>query len=97
MYSGYVLFAFLFTVIYGRGFEPEKKRWLQGLRYGFLMGLFYIGTMILMMFPFVPYSNGLYLGWFVIGMFEFLVLGLIVSLLFKPGEESCSSDESCCH
>src|SRR3989338_11326202 len=96
MYFGYILFAFLFTAIYGRWFKEGEKKWFQGLRYGLVMGLFYMGTMILLMLPFVPFSKDLYWSWFAVGMVEFLVLGLIVGLIFKPGDSCCSSDGSCC-
>ena len=83
MYVGYLLFGMIFTCIFSKGYEAGKANWLQGIRFGFWIGLLYWGAGQLLMYPFCPYPNAIYLGWFAIGMTEFVVLGLITGLLYK--------------
>lgn len=83
-YIGYLVFGLLFVCIYKKGYEEGKSGIGQGFRYGLVIGLFYWGASLLLSYPFMPWPNRLYLDWFVIGLVEFMVLGLILGALFKP-------------
>ena len=83
-YLGYLVFGSLFVCIYAQGYKEGKSKLGQGFRYGLLLGLFYWGTHLLISYPFAPWPNRIYLGWFAIGLTEFVVLGLILGLLYKP-------------
>ena len=83
-YAAYIVFGLLFTCIYGSGYEEGKSKALQGFRYGLTIGLFYWGAGLLGMYPYFPWPNQLYLGWFGVGLTEFIVLGVAAGVLFKP-------------
>ena len=52
--------------------------------FGIFIGLFYWGTTILGMYPYVPWTDDFYVKWFVWGMVDAVVLGVITALLHKP-------------
>ncbi|MBI2346033.1 MAG: hypothetical protein HYV03_03950 [Deltaproteobacteria bacterium] len=84
LWCGYLLFGTLFTCIYSKGYEPEKAGASQGLRFGFLVGLFYWGTHLMSAFPFHPWPTRLYQTWFACGLAEFALLGVLVGAIYKP-------------
>lgn len=83
-YFGYLWFGLLFTCIYMKGYDADRSAYAQGFRYGLLMGLFYWGAQLLISYPYMPWPNRIYAGWFAIGIFEFIVLGFILGFLYKP-------------
>lgn len=83
-YLGYLLFGLLFSCIFSQGYEAAKGKMIQGLRFGLLIGLFFWGSHLLLSYPYMPWPNSLYFGWFAIGVFEFALLGLILGLVHKP-------------
>ncbi|MDO8494079.1 MAG: hypothetical protein Q7S68_01920 [Deltaproteobacteria bacterium] len=85
-YVGYLLFGCVFYCIYGFGHESGKSGWKQGIRYGIMVGLLVWGIGNLIMVPFAPYPSKLVWSWFIIGMFEYAVLGLLTGLFYKPKE-----------
>lgn len=86
-YAGYLVFSFLFLFIFNKGFEKEKGRVGQGVRYGFFIGLLYWGAGLMTAYPFCPWPDNIYLAWFVGGVIECVILGLIAGLLVprQPG------------
>lgn len=80
----YLLFGFLFTAIFAKGYEPAKPRQIQGIRFGAVMGLFYWGCQLLGMYPFEPWPDVLYFKVFAFGMAEFLLLGVLVGAMYRP-------------
>ena len=83
-YVGYLLFGFIFYCVYGFGFEADKAKWIQGLKYGIIVAVLIKGAGGLLMFPFVPYPGKLIFDWFLIGLVEYALLGIVTGLLFKP-------------
>lgn len=84
LWVNYALFACLFTCIYSKGYDAAKAGPSQGLRYGFLVGIFYWGTHLLGNYPFYPWPDRLYQSWFACGLAEFTILGVLVGLLYRP-------------
>src|SRR3990167_2343632 len=84
VYAYYLVFAALFTCLYAVGHDPQKPKFAQGVRFGIFIGLFYWGTTILGMYPYVPWTDDFYVKWFVWGMVDAVVLGVITALLHKP-------------
>ncbi len=80
----YAAFAALFTCLYAAGHDAAKPKLGQGFRFGIFIGLFYWGTTILGMYPYVPWTNDFYVKWFCWGMVDAVVLGVITALLHKP-------------
>ena len=82
-YLGYVIFALLFYCIYGFGVEKGKPGWQQGLRYGILVAVLIHGAGGLMSYPHLPYPAQLWFGWFLVGLVEYAVLGMITGHFYK--------------
>jgi hypothetical protein len=76
--------AFFFTYVFSKGYE--SKGIMEGVRYGF-----YLGMIISSGFAFGSYSmfainKGLALQWFFYTLIEYIIAGVVVSLVFgqKP-------------
>lgn len=83
-YLGYLVFGLAFACIYAQGYEEGKSKVGQGIRYGLLVGLFYWGSHLLISVPHMPWPKRLYVYWFGIGVFETVVLGFILAMIYKP-------------
>jgi hypothetical protein len=84
LFAGYGLFALVFTSIYHYGYNPAKTAISQGIRYGLLMGLLRWGAGGLLDYPFVPAPDHLYRAWFGIGLGEYVILGIVLALIYRP-------------
>lgn len=76
--------AFFFTYVFAKGYEG--KGIMEGVRYGF-----YLGMIVSSGFAFGSYSmfainKGLALQWFFFSLIEYIIAGVVVSLVFgqKP-------------
>ena len=88
MWISIIITAFLFCYIYIKGYEAKTSGALEGLKYGFIIGLFVVLPMSLGTYSVMPISGKLAFYWFIMGMFEFLVAGLFVGLIYKNPEAS---------
>ncbi len=82
IHLGSLILAFLFTYIFIRGYE--NKGIAEGVRYGVIIGLFAnipYGFYSYAMYP-LPFS--LCLQWFIFGMIEFIICGVIAAAIYKP-------------
>lgn len=84
LWINYLVVGLLFTCIYSKGYDAAKAGPSQGLRYGFLIGVFYWGTHLLGSYPFHPWPDRLYQSWFACGLAEFTILGILVGLIYRP-------------
>jgi len=76
--------AFLFVYIFIKGYE--NKGWAEGLRYGFWIGLYVsigMGFGSYAMYP-IPFSMAL--QWFVYGVIQLILCGIITALIYKPAK-----------
>lgn len=83
---GYLLFGFIYAWIYIKGFEPAKSHIWQGIKYGVIMSLFYVGSNLFLMYPYNPMPDRIYRDWAAIGLVEGIVLGFIIGVLYKPAK-----------
>ena len=91
---GYIftlLWSFLFCYIFVKG--REGKGLIEGVRFGVVMALFIslvqsIGWWIIL--P-VPFKLSIY--WFLIGLVEMVILGILVAIIYKPLEETAAVTE----
>ena len=74
--------SFLFTYIFVRGYEG--KGILEGVRFGVIIGLFTSIPMAYGMYMMIAIPYSLALQWFVYGMAEAIVLGIVAALIYKP-------------
>lgn len=79
-----LIWAFIFVYVFAKGYEG--KGWLEGLRFGLIIGVFFslpmsIGTYVTQPFPF-----NLALYWFIFGVIDSMIIGIVASLIYKPLE-----------
>lgn len=75
-----LIMSFLFVYIFIKGYEG--KGIIEGIRYGLIIGLFMnIGAFNQYMIYPIPFVMAL--QWFIFGMIEFIILGIIASLIYK--------------
>ena len=83
-YLGYILFGMLFTFLYSKGYESGKSAVAQGFRFGAFLGFFYWGVNLLTCYPYLNFPNQIYWAWAGVGIFEFVLLGMILGMMYKP-------------
>ena len=84
MFLAQAVLAVLLPVVYAKGYEAGKNGLLQGLRFGLLMGLVGMVPYSLSNYVVYPYPSSLIISWFVGGMVEFLLAGLVIGVLYQP-------------
>jgi len=82
---GSLVLAFLFTYIFIKGYE--NKGIAEGVRYGIVMGLFANIPYAFYDYAMFPLPLSLCLQWFVYGMIEFIIVGIIVAAIYKPARK----------
>jgi ABC-type multidrug transport system permease subunit len=86
---GYIfalLWSFLFCYIFIRG--REGKGLIEGVRFGILMALFYSLITSIWQWTIYPIPFKLVIYWFLIGLVEMVILGILVAGIYKPVEET---------
>ena len=76
--------SFILVYIYHRGYEGRGKPVVEGVRFGFWIGLFMGVPASVWTYIMVPMPANLALSWFFISMVDFLVAGLIIGLIYRP-------------
>jgi hypothetical protein len=76
----YLFIAFFFTLIFSKGYEGMGA--MEGLRYGFYIGMMMSVPMALGMYGSMPVPFSLALQWFLYGLVEYLLCGMAVALVF---------------
>jgi len=82
MHIGTVIFSFLFTYVFIKGYE--NKGIAEGVRYGLLIGIFFNLPYALNSYVIYPLPSSLCVKWFVFGMIEFVIAGIVAAGLYKP-------------
>ena len=78
--------SFVFAYIFAKGYEGRGI--MEGVRFGAVVGLFTAlpsAYTTYVIFP-IPYS--LALTWFLAGMIQTILLGIVAALTYKPAEAS---------
>lgn len=76
-----VIWSFFFVFIFIKGYE--NKGWLEGLRYGIYIGLFMSLPAAYYQYMIYPLPYYLTFQWFIYGFIQYVILGIIVSLIYK--------------
>ena len=82
----YAVMSWAFVRVYAQGYEPEKAPLEQGLRCGALMGAFYAGYHASIDYMIYPIGLRLALVWIAAGVAQFMLLGALVSALYRPAQ-----------
>jgi len=80
-----IFWSFLFVYIFIKGYEA--KGWMEGLRYGFWIGLFLNIPMAFNQFAIYPITFDLAIWWFVLGMIQILVCGIVAAAIYSGKTE----------
>ncbi len=80
-----VVWTFLFTYIFVKGYEDKGV--MEGMRFGFIIGMFYPFVMAYRAFVLFPIPYSIPFQWFFYGLIQCVILGFVASLLYKPKEE----------
>ncbi len=73
--------AFFFTFIFSKGYE--KKGAMEGIRYGFYIGVWMSVGMSLGTDAMIKLGRSLTIQWFVYGVIEYVIAGIVLALVFK--------------
>lgn len=87
MWLGYAIFALFFTLIYTKGYEPQKPGVEQGLRFGLYVGLAIAPMQNLVFYVVLPISAALAFYWFLAAMLECVLLGGLAGLIYKRNKK----------
>jgi len=76
--------SFLFTYIFAKGYEG--KGIAEGIRFGFVIGLFTSMPMAYGSYVTLPIPYRLALQWFLYGTLATMILGIVVASIYRPAK-----------
>ena len=82
MWLSGLIWAFLFVFIFAKGYEGRGI--MEGVRFGLVIGIFFMFSMSLGNYAVMPIPFSLAAYWFVLGVIEIVILGVLAALLYKP-------------
>jgi hypothetical protein len=80
-YIVYAFIAFFFTLIFSKGYEGKGA--VEGLRYGFYVGMLMAVPMAYGTYASMPIPYSLALQWFIYGLIEYIVAGVVLALVWR--------------
>ncbi len=86
MYITSLVLSLLFVYIFTKGYEG--KGIAEGIRYGIIIGLLMNAVGMFSQYVVYPIPLSLAIQWFVFGMIEFLICGIVVALVYRPKTSS---------
>ncbi|MHB9010673.1 MAG: hypothetical protein ACYC49_00380 [Ignavibacteriaceae bacterium] len=89
IYVAYLFFAFFFTLIFSKGFE--NKGIIEGVRYGIYVGLMVSLPAAYVSYATMPMPYTLALQWFLYGMIEMILCGIVLAFVYKPKESKATT------
>lgn len=85
MWIADLIWSFFFVFIFTKGYQ--NKGWMEGVRYGVYIGLFMNLTAAVAQNVVYPIPFYLAQQWFIYGFIQCVILGVVVSLIYKPAEQ----------
>ena len=79
-----LLWSFIFTYIFG--WFHKGLGIMEGIQYGFCIGLFVMVPMAFNSYVVTPIPFSLALGWFGYGMVQVIICGAVLSLVYRPSQ-----------
>jgi hypothetical protein len=73
--------AFFFTFIFSKGYE--KKGIMEGVRYGFYIGVWISIGMAYGTYAMIAIPYAMALQWFIYGIIEYIIAGVALAMVFK--------------
>ena len=81
-----LIMSFFFTLIFSKGYEG--KGIAEGVRYGLYVGLLMATPMAYNSYASYPLPYSLALQWFIYGMIQYIILGVVVAAVFGKKQEA---------
>jgi len=79
-YVVYLFVAYFFTLIFSKGYEGKGV--MEGIRYGFYVGMMMAVPMAYGTYAAMPIPYSLALSWFICGLIEYVVAGVVLAMVF---------------
>jgi len=79
-YVVYLFVAYFFSLIFSKGYEG--KGIMEGIRYGFYVGMMMAVPMAYGTYGAMPIPYSLALQWFVYGLIEYVVAGVVIAMIW---------------
>ena len=79
--------AYFFTLIFTKGYE--NKGMMEGVRYGFYVGMLMAVPMAYGTYGAMPIPYSLALKWFLFGLAQYIILGIVVASVY--GKKAAST------
>lgn len=76
------IFSFFFTYIFAKGYEG--KGILEGVRYGIIIGFFWVFVNAYNAFAVIDIPYGLVWSWIIAGFIQTIIAGILLALIYKP-------------
>jgi len=83
-----IITAFFFVLIFSKGYE--NKGIMEGLRYGFYIGMIVSSGFAFGSYASFPIPHALALHWFILTLGEYLIAGVVVAQVYKQAKGSAS-------
>lgn len=77
-----LVWSFFFTFIFVKGYE--NKGIAEGIKFGIYIGLFYSFVFAYQSYWMLPMPYTLALQWFIFGLLQCVVLGVVAAIIYKP-------------
>ncbi len=84
-YVVYLIMSFFFTLIFSKGYEGKGIG--EGIRYGLYIGLMLATPMAYASYAMYPIPYSIALQWFIYGIIQYIILGIIVAAVFGKKKE----------
>lgn len=85
-----IIWAFFFTFIFVKGYE--NKGIMEGIKYGIYMGIFFSLVIAYQNYTVLPIPYSLALQWFIYGLIQCIILGIVAAAIYKPKEVAGTSE-----
>jgi len=80
-----LVWSFLFSLIYIKGYEGRGGT-MEGVRFGFWIGLFVAGPMAFGQYAIYPIPIFLAVQWFVFSTMQTVICGVALALVYRPAK-----------
>jgi hypothetical protein len=83
-----LIWSFFFVFFFVKGYE--NKGWMEGLRFGVYMGIFYMLVISFQFYIMFPFEFGFVMQMFIYSFIQSVILGIAASLIYKPKEAAAA-------
>ncbi|RCK77675.1 MAG: hypothetical protein IGBAC_1984 [Ignavibacteriae bacterium] len=87
-YIVYLITSFFFVLIFSKGYTG--KGIIEGVRYGIYIGFLMSVPMAYATYAMIPIPYSIAVQWFIYGMIQYIILGIIVAAIYGKHEQKTS-------